>query len=215
MSAAKQTEPAGWDGGKRLARQFALGFLYWLVFLLVLEPDNILRAIQAGSALAWRHEVVRLAGASLLGSCVTPLLLALVRRFPVGGTDWWRNAAIQLIACSFLAVVLIVVSCLLAAWLFTTEHRPLLVALQEEFVANWLLLVYCIAGFVALAHAVRYFRQLRDREQAVARMPAGQAYLARIPVKARGRVTLLELKSVDWIEAQATMSPSMPGRRFT
>jgi two-component system, LytTR family, response regulator len=202
MAEAGLSEPAGLSSGLRLARQMAAGFLYWLVFLLVLEPDNILRAIHAGSVVPWREELARLAAASLLGSFTAPPLLALVRRFPVEGKVWVRRAFVQLAAAALIAAGLIVVSCLLASWFLVSEHRPLLVALQEEFVANWLLLIFCIAGFIAIAHAVRFFRQFREREIAVTRLAPGTPYLSQIQVKARGRVVFLELDSVDWIEAQ-------------
>ncbi len=202
MAEAELSEPAGLSSGFRVARQMAAGFLYWLVFLLVLEPDNVLRAIHAGGVVPWRQEIARLAAASVMGACVTPLLLALVRRFPVEGKVWARHAAIQIAASSAIGATLIVVSSVLAHWFLATEHRPLLLALREDFVANWLLLVYCIAGFIAIAHAVRFYRQFKEREPAVTRLAPGTPYLSQIQVKARGRVVFLELDSVDWIEAQ-------------
>ena len=68
-----------------IMRELGLGVVYWLAFLLVLEPGNLLRAIRAGAELNWSLEVVRIMGASLLGALSAPLLFALVRRFPVEG----------------------------------------------------------------------------------------------------------------------------------
>jgi hypothetical protein len=53
-------------------REDGYGFLYWLAFLLVLEPGNAFRAIRAGQELAFDHEVLRILAAALLGAAVTP-----------------------------------------------------------------------------------------------------------------------------------------------
>ena len=34
-------------------REFGLGVVYWCVFLLVLEPGNLLRALRAGAGPSW------------------------------------------------------------------------------------------------------------------------------------------------------------------
>jgi hypothetical protein len=188
-----------------LARQAGLGFLYWLAFLLVLEPDNLLRILHAhASGFSWSEEVLRIGGASLLGALSTPLVLAMVRRFPIEGPRWWRAAAIEAASSAAIAAGLVFISCVLAGWMLPSEHRPFLVALEDVLVSNWLLLVYCIAGLVAIAHALRFFREARDgrraHEAAVANV--AREYLSRVSVKTRGRVTLLELDHVDWIETQ-------------
>jgi LytTr DNA-binding domain len=183
-------------------REIGLGIVYWLVFLLVLEPDNVLRALQAGHGPGIGEEAVRIIGASLLGASSAPLLFALVGRFPVQGKTCWRNAAILAGTCFLLSTALIVASCVLADWILTSEHRPFLKALREVFVANFLLLGFCIAGFMAIIHALRFFRQLRDHELAAAMEAASNGFMTQIPVRSRGQVTIIELADVDWIEAQ-------------
>lgn len=185
-----------------LGRQFALGFLYWLFFLLVLEPDNVVRALRMGSGLLWSQEVMRIAGASLLGASVTPLLFTLVRRFPLEGKDGWRNGAVQAVGAMALAAILIAASCILAALFLVSEHRPLLRALGEEFVANWPLLVFGLAGLIAIVHALRFFALSRARERLAVTPDPGAEYLTRVPVKARGTQSFVELNDVAWIEAQ-------------
>jgi hypothetical protein len=55
-------------------REEAYGFLYWLAFLLVLEPGNVFRALQSGHELAFDHEAPRIVVAALLGTSVTPIV---------------------------------------------------------------------------------------------------------------------------------------------
>lgn len=205
MSSPRSINPylaiATWPGWTREA---TLGFVYWVAFLLVLEPDNLLRASQAGHPLRLGNEVMRILVASLLGAAVTPALLSFSRRFPMNGPTRVRNALIHSLGMSGLALLLIVVSCFLAAWGFYGMWLPSLADIESELVSNWLLLIYALAALTALAHAGRRFRQRTDRQRA--EPPAIRAvspdYLAHVEVKARGRTRFVNLQEVDWVETQ-------------
>lgn len=177
----------------RVVRTISLGFLYWVAFLLVLEPGNVLGAVRDGHGLGWDREVLRITVAGLLGASTAPVLLALVRRFPIEGSNRRRHALIHLLAGVGLSGVLITASCLLAA-LFLTDRRPLLEALLDNLAVNSLLLVFAIAGFVAIAHAIR--------ARGLSVPPPPPDYLRRIEVRAKDRRLLLDLDTVDWIESQ-------------
>jgi two-component system, LytTR family, response regulator len=181
-------------------RMLGVGFLFWLAFLLSLEPDNILRALRAGSGLDWSQETIRILGASLLGCAATPVLLEQVRRFPIEGAHWRRNAVLQGLGSILIAAVLIAVSCVLAKWVLVSGQRPLGRALREEMAGNGPLVAFCVVAFVGLAHAARFFEQARARQaQPIEQSPRG---LTSITVRERGQVTLLDLASIDWIETQ-------------
>lgn len=62
-------------------RAWIFGIVYWLAFLMVLEPGNIF----GGGRLILSQEILRITAATLLGTSVTPLILILVRRFSVEG----------------------------------------------------------------------------------------------------------------------------------
>lgn len=189
-------EVSGRGGGARAnARLFALGFVYWTAFLVVLEPGN---AVRAGH-LAAGEEILRIAGASFLGAAITPLLFALVRRWPVEGDLWRRHAGRLAAAGLLLAAALIVLSCILADRLLPSEHRPFFTALIEEIATNGLLVAFGIAGLMVIAHAARYFRELAEARRVKA---PPRAPVLRIPVKARGTTVLLDVDRIDWIETQ-------------
>lgn len=181
----------------QVVRQFGLGFPYWLAFLLVLEPGNLLRAANAGRTLAWDMEALRILVASLLGAAATPVLMALIDRFPIEGPRRWRNVAVQALGSTTISAVLILISCLLAAAILPNERRTLLEAFRDNLIGNGLLLVFCMAGFIAIVHAVRFFRRLKVEAAA---LPTD--WLMRIAVPARGRTLLLDVAAIDWIEAQ-------------
>jgi DNA-binding LytR/AlgR family response regulator len=194
MTTAEVTARRFWNNPPPQARALALGFLYWLAFVLVLEPGNV---AGANGLLRLTQETLRILGASILGMTVTPVLLAQVRRFPVEGEDRWRNLAIQIAATALTAAGMIAASCVLACWFLASEHRPLALALREEFEINWTVVFFSAAAFVAIAHAIRFYHRLDDAEA-----PHIARFLARIPVKERGRTLLLSFDEVQWIEAQ-------------
>jgi len=200
MSSPRSINPylaiATWPGWTREA---TLGFIYWVAFLLMLEPDNLLRASQAGHPLRLGNEVMRILVASLLGAAVTPALLTFSRRFPMHGPTRVRNALIHSAGMSGLALLLIVVSCFLAAWGFYGMWLPSLADIESELVSNWLLLIYALAALTALAHAGRWFRQ---RTESLAAPAVSPDYLTHVEVKARGRTRFVNIQEVDWIETQ-------------
>jgi hypothetical protein len=179
-------------------REDAYGFLYWLAFLVALEPDNVFRAIRAGHELAFDHEALRIIAASLLGASVTPFMLRLTRRFPLLGPSRWRPALVHIVGTTGVAFGLIVASCFLAAWVFERKWLPSVTDVHDELVSNWLLLVYAVAALTAIAHAVHFLRQPERAKTAT----DTAKHVTRIPVKTRGRVTFLDLAGVDWIETQ-------------
>jgi hypothetical protein len=177
---------------------FLYGFLYWAVFLMVLEPDNVVRAIRAGYQLSFGHEAVRIIGAALVGAAVTPVLLLMTERFPMSGKFRWRNALVQLGGAALLAFGLITLSCILAAWAFERRWMPSTPNVRDELVSNWALLVFALAFFTAIAQTIRFSRLSSGNETS----PLRTDFPTRVPVKSRGRTSFVEIASIDWIETQ-------------
>lgn len=136
-------------------RAFGYGFLYWLVFLLVLEPGNVAHARGMGHTLDFGSEAARICVAALLGSSISPLLVALTRRFPLPGPSGWRNAWIHAGGTVGLSFALIVLSCFLAAWILTGQALPSVADVRDQLAGNWLLLVYAICAFTAITSQTR------------------------------------------------------------
>jgi hypothetical protein len=174
-------------------REDAYGFLYWLTFLLVLEPGNVFRALQSGYELAFDHEALRIIAAALLGASVTPIALMLTRQFPLLGSGRRRHALVQAASIAALALGLIVASCFLAAWLFERKWAPSIAEVRDQVIGNWLLLVFALSAFIAIAHALHFFHRTGNSQ--------GNR-LTRIPIKTRGRLGFLNLTDIDWIESQ-------------
>jgi len=183
---------------RRLAAELALGAAYWAVFLLTLEPGNVMRATAMGNSLPPSLEAIRMATASLLGAVSAPAALALTRRFPIGRAKLWRNGAVLAAGVAALTVGLIVASCLLAGLggLDGSTDVP------GELALNGPLVAFCLAGFVVLAHVLHFRRRENRNAGEVSASPPARPFLRQIPVKTRGGLVVVALDEVDWIEAQ-------------
>ncbi|WP_340644317.1 LytTR family DNA-binding domain-containing protein [Phenylobacterium sp.] len=169
-------------------RWTALAFVYWLVFMGVLTPGNLAAALASGGRWDWGREALRLVCAGLLGASVTPILLSLARRYPANSA---LNLARQGLAVLVMAPTLILISCVLAAWFLEGKAWPSVAEARQQLLANSLLLIFCLSLFLALIQVAQRLRP-----------PAEGAWLRRLTIRERGRVTLLDLNEVDWIETQ-------------
>jgi two-component system LytT family response regulator len=215
-----RTDAADWEMRRpgafdlrRLARELAFGFAYWLTFVLVLEPGHIAHAIRSGAPLTWDQEVLRLTGAGLLGAVANPPFLAFVRRFPIEGPSRWRRAALHLAGSAATSVVLVASSCVLAAWFLTSEHRPFAQALWEDMVGNVMLLTFCFAGLVAILHAARFSRSRAPSHEAAAGAQPATHAPKQGAVKTRAGLLMLEADSIDWVETQGNYLALHVGRQ--
>jgi hypothetical protein len=200
-SAAAQPVPraAPWIERASVLRWSGLAFLYWLTCVAALEPGNVVREGASWMAQHWRSEVVRIVAAALLGASATPALLVLADRFPIGRARAARAALVNLGAVIVLALGLVAASCVLAAWFLRGEAGPSDAYIVGELSAHTALVAVYLAGFLAAVHAVRRFA---DARPAPPDTPAADAWPTCLPVKERGRLTLVDLRCVDWIETQ-------------
>jgi two-component system LytT family response regulator len=179
------------------SREISLGFLYWLSFLVALEPGN-LSAFRGELPLV--DEALRIATASLLGAFSAPIVLAMMRRFPLeAGPHRARHMAIHSANALMLAFGLIVVSCALAPVFNVGDTRPFLTALPAHLSANWLLLAFCILAFTGLAQAARSVSRVEPLPVGASPSPA---FVTSVWVKNGGRQIEVSLNEVDWIETQ-------------
>jgi hypothetical protein len=170
-------------------RSTVCAYLYWVVFLLALEPGNVLRAQSLGRSLDFDTEALRIAIAALLGCSTAPLIVALLKRFPLSGTRASRSIGIHAAAAVTLSFVLILISCVLAAWVLQGQAVPSMDDVRSQLAANWLLLTFALCAFAVISHAMKF--QIPQVRQPVP-----------IPIKTRGRLGYLDLASIEWIESQ-------------
>jgi hypothetical protein len=193
MSLAQSSAPSpalGFSAG----RWTAISFVYWVLFMGALVPGNVAGALAEGMQPNWTRVMVRLVGAGVLGAAVTPVLLHLARRFPPLGTVRWRNLAIQGLSVAGLAPALVLVSCFLVAWIFAGRVAPTPAEIAGELLANTLLLIFCLSLLLATV-------QVLPRAAAV-RSPPGSRWAERLTIGERGRLRVIDLKTVEWIETQ-------------
>ena len=149
-------------------------FLFWIVFLLALEPGNVMHASSMGHSLDFGDEALRIC-AALLGCSTAPLILVLSRRFPISGTRGWRTIAIHSVGAAAVSLMVVVVSCVLAAWVLMGEIVPTAAEVRSQLAGNWLLVTFGLCTFGAISHAVKI------------RYPQPSPP-TRVPIKTRGRL---------------------------
>lgn len=179
-------------------RAVAFGFFYWLAFVLVLEPGNLLRAIDSGHAVTFDHEVIRITAAGLLGAIATPIVLTLARLLLVFDRGRWRHFLLLVASIAMLGVILIVVSCFVAAWIFERKLSPSIGDIRDQLVGNALLLMCALFALSAIDHAIRFFRRTNQPEI----VNGLNRWSARIPIKTRGVSGYLSPADIEWIESQ-------------
>jgi DNA-binding LytR/AlgR family response regulator len=166
-----------------------------------LEPGNIAKTPTGWITQHWGSEVVRVITAGVLGASATPALLILAKRFPIRRDGARRAALVNLGVVVVLALALVVLSCVLAAWVLRGEAAPSGAYLLGELSAHTALVAVYLAGFLAAVHVRRRFADAGPSHPA-SREIAGNEWQTFLPVKERGRLTLLDVRSVDWIETQ-------------
>ena len=153
----------------------AVGFVYWLALVCALEPGNL---AAASVPPPWLREVTRLLAAGALGAAATPAVLALAR----AGN---RARGLGVLALAF---ALIVVSCLLEAWLLDGRAAPTLRQIRQELAANFVLLVFGLSVFLGLV--------LLARRGPAAPSPEGLVF------SERGQILVIPPADIEWIESQ-------------
>ncbi|HRE59476.1 MAG TPA: LytTR family DNA-binding domain-containing protein [Micropepsaceae bacterium] len=188
-------------------REIAWGALFWIVFLVALLPGSVIEAAAQGAALRLDGEAMRILAAGLLAGAATPAVTALVRRYPVQAGRMAGRIALHVAAALGIALTLILISCVLAPLTGVGDTRPFLDTVSNHVAANVFPLTFATLALDAIVH---WFRAtVTDGASAgLALQPgalprdAAAPYLSRAHVMNRGRVVVVELGDVDWIETQ-------------
>lgn len=185
-----------------------LGFLFWLAFLLVLQPGNISRAMVAGYALSFERETIRIIGAGIIGAASTPIVFWLVRRYAATAIPKLRNVALLVLWLIALAAALNVLSSFAAAWIFDQRWLPDASAVGAQLIRNWTLVTFALASLTALvkfANSVGLLRASSSR-------PIASHEPHTILVKVGRHSLRVEVDSIGWLEAQGNYVALHVGR---
>ncbi len=164
----------------------ALGFAYWLALVCALEPGNLADASTPPPVL---REITRLLAAGALGAAATPAILALAG---AGQGRWKPDWLARVLGVLGLAFALIVISCVLAAWLLEQRLAPSLADIRQQLAANFVLLVFGLSAFLGFVCLARF------AQRAVPSDP----YTDRLVFAERGQALIVLLKDVEWVESQ-------------
>jgi hypothetical protein len=201
---AQPTWPSAWRIPPERMRACTFAFLYWLCFLLALEPGNLLNASEAGNLPSWSHEALRIVVATLLGTAASAIPVLLTQKLPVMGAAWARRALVHAAGACALAFVLILVSCFLAAWLLSRAWLPTVDEIRGQLVGNWLLLTYALGALTAILHVVELVKTTpaSSAPAAAPAVPVPHRAPEGVNNKTRDGTQVVDLADVAWIESQ-------------
>ncbi len=137
-------------------------FFGWTTLALFFAVSTSLTYRSTGRPGNWRLTITRALSEWWLWGLLTPLIVALARRFPLHGGQRLRNAVVHLAAGACIAV------------LKTSADRltfALLTGVRMYWLVSTLALQFAIyAAVVAAAHGLEYYRRSREREQLEAQL---------------------------------------------
>lgn len=143
--------------------------LFWFGFYGLMLPSDMIEDMQtAGGANVGRDLFGSLLQAALW-CLVSPLILSVVQRFEVMGTQRWRNLGVHaicgvVIAASIDALVYLAVHAVFGQRVGAMMHWTLT---QSVIVSTPYLLIIYLA-FVAIVHSIRLVRRYEERERLLA-----------------------------------------------
>lgn len=170
--------PAWW----RFLRPYALAFVVWNVFGILLLQQAKLRLALAGAPTSGWAVVAPTFAAMWLWALFTPWILAVGRRFPVGGDAGWRHLPAQLVFALFFSLLDPIVMHPLRPFL-GQEPRPWMMTFAQSLFPNEM----CYAVIVAFGTAARLARANQERrtEAATLRAQLHEARLASLAAQLR------------------------------
>jgi len=171
------------------------GFVYWACFLLVLEPGNIARAIDGGRPLETGHELLRILVASSLGASVTPLVFDFCRQIVLPQRALLLKTMVMALAALGFGLVLILISCVLANWMFMNRLVPEPGYVLREFIHNWLLVAFALMALSVGCLVILMRPTSLDHNGEI-------SALKTLIVQDGGRARKIDLQSVSHIETQ-------------
>jgi signal transduction histidine kinase len=157
------------------ARAWLAIFGGWTALALFLAVSASLTYLSTGRPANWSLSISRSLSEWWLWALLTPVVVALARRFPLHGGRRGLNAVVLIVAGVVIAIGKTFADRALFAWLTGFWMYLLVSTLALQFV------VYAVV--VAAAHGLEYYRRSREREQLEARLAETQLQLLSMQIQ--------------------------------
>ena len=162
----------------RTAR-WGLIFVCWTVLALFFAGQVYLHNVYVGRPTSWWRVLAVWLVCLYLWALLTPLIIRLALRFPVGRGSYLKNVGIHMLAGVSLSLLQIGAYVVITHLLFSNPNRPYPLTrafrglVVQEFHAS--LVIYW--SVVGLTHAYDYYRRYRERERRAAQLELEAARL--------------------------------------
>jgi DNA-binding LytR/AlgR family response regulator len=174
----------------RLVQQLAIGFAFWLMFLLILQSGNAARA----ATVSIGEEAVRIVAASALGSLTALLLVPFSARYPLRGPHWAFHLIGYAAIGGAIAVGLVLLAWVAAPWVLSPDNPRLSAPLAVQLAADAPLLTFAMLGFALLLQLPHPAPEAQPQKAP----PEPAAFM----VRTRQGLQRVAPAQIDWIEAQ-------------
>lgn len=143
--------------------------LFWFGFYGLMLPSDMIEDMQTAAGANVPRDLFGSLLQAVLWCLVSPLILSIAQRFPVEGTQRWRNIGMHVlwglaIAAGIDAVVYLAVHAIFGQRVGAMAHWTLT---QSVIVSTPYLLIIYLA-FVAIVHSIRLVRRYEERERLLA-----------------------------------------------
>jgi signal transduction histidine kinase len=165
----------------RLSRWQAALIIFggWTLFGVVFSLQSYLNSIYFGRPTTLYVNYVAWASCGYLWALLTPLILRIGRRFPIGKDSFAKNLALHLLFGAALSVFQIGMYIYVREWLLGDSSRPFLplLAFQNMLVLEFHVNLLLYLTVLGLQQAFGYYRRFREREQRAAQLKLEAAQL--------------------------------------
>ncbi|HKR01731.1 MAG TPA: hypothetical protein VJT09_13715, partial [Pyrinomonadaceae bacterium] len=159
-------------GPKRLLK-WGLVAAGWTLFGLFFASEVIFSRAYDGRPLKLGETVAAWLICAYIWLGLTPLVLGLARRFPLGRRGWHKNALIHLAASVCVALFQLTIYVLVASRAsLDIGRRPFLEAFRGILVSDFHFDLLTYWAIIGLSHALDYYRKYRERELRTAQLEA-------------------------------------------
>lgn len=140
----------------------------WTLLALLGASQDALNLAYHGQPVAWTRTLTVSLVDWYTCAAFTPVVLWLVRRFPLTGRRWMRTGLVYTAATAVMVVLKYALYIPLVQWLAPLEGYTLGVALADRFFFEFM----AFASMIGIALAVEYHRAIRERETRAAQLEA-------------------------------------------
>ena len=190
-----------------MLRRYAASFAVWTAIGVFFCSQDIARNTYFGDVTPWWRTALSWLVGVWVTAALTPAVLALAERFPLGRKHGLRHAALHVVLSAVFAAIVIVATAAFSSAsgvMGPLQPASFRQAFSLELVLSGHNNVVSYWAIVGVAHALRYYRRLRERERQTLRLEAelARAQLAALKMQIQPHFLFNTLNAITTLVRQ-------------